>query len=39
MVAFYVDKIKNNEMTIEQVPSLWRKKVQIELDKQVNIVS
>ena len=35
MVAFYVDKIKNGEMTIDQVPALWRKKVQVELDKQV----
>lgn len=33
MVAFYVDKIKNGEITIEQVPTLWREKVQAELDK------
>ena len=33
MVAFYLHKIKNGDIKIEQVPALWRKKVQAELDK------
>ncbi|MFQ9465274.1 MAG: CD1375 family protein [Gallintestinimicrobium sp.] len=26
MVKFYVNRIKNGGMTIDEVPSLWRKK-------------
>ena len=33
MVKLYLKKIKNNEMTIEDVPSLWREKVRQELEK------
>lgn len=36
MVAFYVYKIQHGEMTIEQVPTLWRAKVQEVLDSQVD---
>ena len=43
MVPFYVDKIHKNEMTIEEVPFLWRKAVreiimkeQSEVDAEVN---
>ncbi|MFR5739603.1 MAG: CD1375 family protein [Coprococcus sp.] len=28
MVNFYIDKIKKNLMSIEEVPKLWKKKVQ-----------
>ena len=28
MVKFYVNRIKNGGMTIDEVPSLWRKKVE-----------
>ncbi len=28
MVAFYVDKIKNQGWKLEDVPALWRKKVE-----------
>lgn len=35
MVKFYLRKIKAGEMTIDEVPSLWRAKVQAELDKEV----
>lgn len=35
MVAFYVNKINNGEMTIEKVPKLWNEKVKLELEKQV----
>lgn len=31
MVEIYVFKIKNNEMKIQQVPTLWRKKVEAAL--------
>lgn len=31
MVAFYVMKIKDNTITIEDVPGRWRKKVEGEL--------
>lgn len=33
MVKFYVRKIKNVEMTLEEVPTLWRDKVKAELEK------
>lgn len=36
MVNFYLRKIRNNEMTVDEVPKLWRAKVQAELDKEVN---
>lgn len=32
MVKLYCEKIYHGEMTIEQVPKLWRKKVQEALD-------
>lgn len=35
MVAFYVMKIKDGTITIEDVPGLWRKKVEEELGAQV----
>lgn len=28
MVTFYIDKIKKNLMNIEEVPRLWKKKVE-----------
>ena len=28
MVKFYVNRIKNGAMTLEEVPSLWKKKVE-----------
>lgn len=28
MVDLYIKKIKNDEMTIEEVPKLWRSKVE-----------
>lgn len=31
MVAFYVDKIKNQGWKLEDVPALWRKKVEAAL--------
>ena len=34
MVPFYVDKIHKNEMTIEEVPFLWRKAVREILMKE-----
>lgn len=34
MVRFYVDKIKDEVITIDDVPTRWRAKVQAELDKQ-----
>lgn len=34
MVKLYLKKIKNNEMTIEDVPALWRNKVEKELEKE-----
>ena len=33
MVNFYVRKIRNEEMTIEDVPALWRKKVEKALEE------
>lgn len=34
MVTLYVKRINNGLMTIEEVPQLWKDKVQAELDKQ-----
>lgn len=34
MVKFYVNRIKNGGMALEEVPSLWRKKVEAELAKE-----
>lgn len=31
MVAFYVDKIKNQGWELDSVPALWRKKVEAAL--------
>lgn len=36
MVKFYVNRIKNGAMTLEEVPSLWRKKAEAELKKENN---
>ncbi len=37
MVKFYVNRIKNGGMTIDEVPSLWKKKkVEAELAKENN---
>ena len=33
MVRFYVMKIKDGTITIDEVPQLWRKKVETELKK------
>ena len=33
MVAFYVDKIKNQGWKLEDVPALWRKKVEAALSE------
>jgi len=33
MINFYVNRIQNGLMTVEQVPTLWRARVQKELDK------
>lgn len=35
MVAFYVYKIENNIMAVEEVPPYWRAKVQAVLDSKV----
>lgn len=38
MVKFYVDKILNGRLTLEQVPAKWREQVREELEKNdVNI--
>lgn len=36
MVKFYVNRIKNGAMTLKEVPSLWKKKVEAELAKENN---
>ena len=36
MGKFYVNRIKNGGMTLEEVPSIWRKKVEAELKKENN---
>lgn len=33
MVRLYVSKINAGEMTLEEVPTLWREKVRLELEK------
>lgn len=35
MVVIYVRRIKEGLMTIEEVPKLWRDKVQSELNKNI----
>ena len=35
MVKLYVKKIKAGEMTIDDVPILWRTSVQAELEKEI----
>jgi len=35
MVKFYLRKIKSGDITIDEVPSLWRNKVIKELEKEV----
>ena len=32
MVRFYVDKIRRGKMTIDNVPKVWKEKVQSELE-------
>ena len=32
MVEIYVKRIKENKMTIEDVPQLWREKVKAKID-------
>jgi hypothetical protein len=34
LINFYVYRIGNGDMTIEQVPDKWRDEVQTELDKK-----
>ncbi|MEG2412557.1 MAG: CD1375 family protein [Clostridium sp.] len=34
MVALYVKVIGEGRMTLEEVPSLWKEKVRLELEKQ-----
>lgn len=34
MVALYLKRIKEGLMTVDEVPKLWRDKVQAELDKE-----
>lgn len=34
MVAIYVRRINEGLMTLEEVPTLWREKVRIELEKE-----
>lgn len=34
MVRFYINKINDGTITIDDVPPRWRAKVQAELDKQ-----
>ncbi len=36
MVELYLKKIREDDWKIEKVPTLWRAKVQTELDKSVN---
>lgn len=31
MVAFYIDKVMNDDKKVEDIPSLWRKKVEEKL--------
>lgn len=34
MVNFYIQRIKNELMKLEEVPALWRAKVAAELEKE-----
>lgn len=34
MATFYLRKIRYGEMTLEEVPSLWRKKVEAKLNEE-----
>ena len=34
MVKFYVNRIKNAQMTVDEVPKLWKSKVAEELAKE-----
>lgn len=34
MVAFYINQIEKDLMTLEEVPKLWRAKVEKELEKE-----
>ena len=34
MVKFYVNRIKNAQMTVDEVPKLWKVKVEAELAKE-----
>ncbi len=34
MVKFYVNRIKNAQMTVDEVPKLWKAKVEAELAKE-----
>ena len=34
MVKFYVNRIKQGKMTLEEVPAKWRDDVRAELEKQ-----
>ncbi len=36
MVKFYVNRVQNGGMTLEEVPNLWKKKVEAELAKENN---
>lgn len=36
MVNFYVNRIQNNVMNIEEVPPLWREKVRAKLEELEN---
>ena len=33
MVKFYVNKIQNGDLTLDEVPAYWREKVRLELEK------
>lgn len=35
MVSFYVNRIKNEKMTLDDVPLKWNKLVKAELDKEI----
>ena len=35
MVTIYVRRINEGIMTLEEVPTLWREKVRLELEKEV----
>lgn len=37
MVKFYIMRISKGQMTVDEVPNLWRKKVEEELERLDNI--